>query len=261
MCWVSSRLVDTDLALVGDLVEQELGGDRVADPAVEVGLELLLGLALLLEVGVQGHPGVGELLLDALAAGVELLGDEGLGQRDLDLLQQRLEHGVAGGRGLLEPLAAGQPLADVVLELGEGVELRRHLREVVVELGELLLLDLADGDGHLDVLADQVAVDELGGEDLLLAGGDADQRVVETVDHAAAADLVGEAGDLGALDGLAVLGRLEVEDDEVAVLRRALDVDQGAEPGAQRVDLLGRRRRRSPRRRRPTPRGPRCRAP
>ena len=65
--------------------------------------------------------------------------------------------------------------------------------------------------------ADQVAADQLGGEGLLVAGGHAGQRLVEAVEHAAAADLVGHAGDLGALDGLAVLGGREVDDDEVAV--------------------------------------------
>ena len=86
------------------------------------------------------------------------------------------------------------------LELVDGVELRGQLGELVVELGQLLLLDLADVDLDLDVLADQVAADELGGEGLLVAGGHAGQRLVEAVEHAAAADLVGHAGDLGALD-------------------------------------------------------------
>ena len=58
-------LVDPELELVGDLVEHELGGDGVADPAIEVGLELLLRLALVLEVLLRRHPGVRELLLDA----------------------------------------------------------------------------------------------------------------------------------------------------------------------------------------------------
>ena len=38
-------LVDAELLLLGDLVEHELGGDGVADPALEVGLELLAGSA------------------------------------------------------------------------------------------------------------------------------------------------------------------------------------------------------------------------
>ena len=64
------------------------------------------------------------------------------------------------------------------------------------------------------------------------------QRLVEAVEHAAAADLVGHAGHLGALDDLAVLGGLEVDDHEVAVGGRALDVGEGGEPLAQRLDLL-----------------------
>ena len=44
--------------------------------------------------------------------------------------------------------------------------------------------------------------------------------------------------DLGALDDLAVLAGGEVDDDEVAVGGGALDVDQGAEALAQRLDLL-----------------------
>ena len=57
-------------------------------------------------------------------------------------------------------------LAHVVGELVGGVELRGQLGELVVELGQLLLLDLGDLDLDLDVLADQVAADELGGEGL-----------------------------------------------------------------------------------------------
>src|SRR6478609_6395548 len=231
-------LVDAELLDLGDLVQDELGGDRVTDPALEVGLELLLGLALVLEVLVHGHAGVRELLLEAAAARVELVGDDRLGQRDVDGLQQRLQHRVAGGGGLLEAAAAAEPLPHVLGQLLDGVELGGQLGELVVELGELLLLDLADGDRDVDALADQVTTHELGGEDLLVAGGQADQRLVETVDHAAATDAVGHAGHLGALDDLAVLGRLEVHDHEVTVGGRALDVDQGREALTQRLDLL-----------------------
>ena len=195
-------LVDAELLLGGHLVEEQLSDDRVTDPALEVGLELLLGLALVLEVLLQGDAGVGELLLDVAAAGVELVGDDGLGQRHVDPLEQCLEDGVAGGGRLLEALAAAEPLTHVGGQLVDGVELRGQLGELVVELGQLLLLDLGDLDRHLDVLADQVAADELGGERLLVAGGHAGQRLVEAVEHAAAADLVGHAGQLGALDGL-----------------------------------------------------------
>ena len=84
----------------------------------------------------------------------------------------------------------------------------------------------------------QVAADQLGGEGLVVAGAHADQRLVEAVEHAAAADLVGHAADLGALDGLAVLGGDEVDGDEVAVGGGPLDVGEAAEALAQRLDLL-----------------------
>ena len=124
------------------------------------------------------------------------------------------------------------------MQLLGGVELGGHLGELVVELGQLLLLDAGDLDRDLDVLADQVAAHELGGEGLLVAGGHADQGLVEAVEHAAATDLVGHAGDLAALDGLAVLGGGQVDGHEVAVGGRALDVGEGAEALTQRLDLL-----------------------
>ena len=183
-------------------------------------------------------PAIAELLLDVLATGVELVGDHDLGERDRDLLQQGLEDRVAGGGGLLEALAATQALAHVGGELLDGVELGGELGELVVVLGELLLLHGRHRDGDLDGLAHQVATGELGVERRVAAGGEADQGLVEAVDHAAAADLVGHAGDLAALDGLAVLGGDQVDGDEVAVGGRALDRDEGAEALTQRLDLL-----------------------
>ena len=171
------------------------------------------------------------------AAG-ELVGDHLLGERHLDPLEQALEDGVASRGGLLEALAPAEPLADVGLELLGGVELAGELGELVVELGQLLLLDLRDGDRHLDLLADEVAADQLGGEGLLLALGHAGEGVVQSVEHAALADLVAHAGDLGTLDDLAVLGGLEVDHDDVAVGGRAVDVEQGGEPLTQCLDLL-----------------------
>ena len=231
-------LVDAELLLLGDLVEDELRGDGVADAALELGLELLLGLALVLEVLLHGDAGVGELLLDVLATGVELVGHDRVGQRDVDLLEQLLEDGVARRGRLLEALAATEALAHVGGQLLGGVELRGHLRELVVDLGELLLLDLGDRDGNLDVLAHQVATDQLRGEGLLVARGHAEQRLVEALEHPATADLVRHAADLGTLDVLAVLGRLQVEDHEVPVSSGALHVVQRAEPATQGLDLL-----------------------
>ena len=80
-------------------------------------------------------PAHGELLLDVLATRVELVGDHDLGQRDLDLLQQCLEDGVARGSRLLEALAATEALAHVGDQLLGGVELGGELGELVVESG------------------------------------------------------------------------------------------------------------------------------
>ena len=136
-------LLDADLLGLGDLVEQELRGHRVADPLLELGLELVDGLLLVVEVLLHRHAGVHQLLLDLLAATGELLGHDALGERDLGGVEQLLEHGVAGGSGLLEALAALEAGGDVLAQLLDGVELRGGLGEVVVELGQLLLLDRA----------------------------------------------------------------------------------------------------------------------
>ena len=134
-------LLDADLLGLDDLVEQELRGHRVADPLLELRLELVDGLPLVLEVGVHRRAGVRQLLVDLLASTGELLGHDGVGQRDLGRVEQLLEHGVAGGGGLLEALAALEPGGDVVAQLLDRVELRGGLGELVVEARELLLLD------------------------------------------------------------------------------------------------------------------------
>ena len=201
------------------LVEHELGDDRLAHAALEVGLELLGGLALVLEVGLHAHAGEGELLGDLLTAGGELLGDQRLRQRDVDLADDLVEHEVAGLVGLLHALAAGDAVEEVGAQLLDGVELRGHLGELVVELGQVPLLDVGDRDGDLDVLALELAADQLAGEGGRAAGLEADDGLVEAVEDLALADRVGHALGLGALDGLAVgVGGGEVDGERVAVL-------------------------------------------
>ena len=231
-------LLDPDLLLLGDLVEDQLGGDGVTNAALEVCLELLDRLLLVLEVLLEGEAGEAELLLDALTARVELVGDDALRQRDLDLLQEGLENGVTGGRGLLEALAVAEAAADVLLELLDGVELAGELGEVVVVLGELLLLHLVDGDVDVDLLADQLTAHEGALEVGGLAGGQTGDGLVEAVEHAALADLVAHPDSLGAVDVLAVLGGLQVDDHEVTVGGGPLDVLEGAEALTHRLDLL-----------------------
>ena len=78
------------------------------------------------------------------------------------------------------------------------------MREFVVGLGQLPLLDRLEGDGDLGLLAGVLTGDQLGGERLRLALGQADDRVVETVDELAGADLVGQSLGLGVGEVLTV---------------------------------------------------------
>ncbi len=158
------------------------------------------------------------------------------GHRDLDGRQQVLEDLVTGLDALLLLLGGGGLLGDVGPQLLEGVELRGELGEVVVELGELADLDRADGHGAVGVGALLVATGERGHEVLGLARGHAEQCLVHALEHRRGADLVGHAGhrvDLLATD----LGP-QVDRDEVAVLDRPVDADEGAEALAQRGEPL-----------------------
>ena len=147
-----------------------------------------------------------------------------------------LEQLVAGGDALRE-LGVDLDLGgEVGLELVEGVELRGQLGELVVELGQLALLDRGDGHGADGLLALAVTTGERGGEGLGLVGRHADEGLVETVEHVLAADLVGDAGDL--VDVLALDLGGQVDRHEVAVLHGALDTLEGAEAGAQVVETL-----------------------
>ncbi len=164
------------------------------------------------------------------------------GQVDLELLEQALEHGVAGLGGLVQPAGVGQSGGHVVAQLVQRVELRRGLGELVVQLGQLLLLDLGDGDLDVGLLALLRAADQGGGEVGRLAGGQTGDGLVETVEHAAGADLVLQALGGRVRQRLAVLGRDQVDGDDVTGGGGALDHGLGAEPlpqGAQlEVDLL-----------------------
>ncbi len=71
-----------------------------------------------------------------------------------------------------------------------------------------------------------------------VAGGHADQRVVEAGQQLVAADLVGEVGGGAARHLLAVDRRGQVDLDEVAALGRPLDGLQRGEPLPQSVELL-----------------------
>src|SRR3954469_2530056 len=110
-------LVDADVLGLRELVEDELSGDRVADPLLEVGLELVDGLLLRVEVLLHGHAGEAELLLDLLAPGGQLGVDDAVGGRALDEVEELLQDGIAGRGALLEALAPQEPATHVLGEL------------------------------------------------------------------------------------------------------------------------------------------------
>ena len=87
--------------------------------------------------------------------------------------------------------------------------------------GSSTLLDGRGGDRHQGGLARVVAAREGRLERGRLAGRQARQRLVETLEHVARADLVADAGDV--VDLLVADGRGEVDDDEVALGGRAVD--------------------------------------
>src|SRR5699024_2949416 len=74
-----------------------------------------------------------------------------------------------------------------------GVELGGHLGELVVGLGQLAHLHGLRGDLDLRLLARAVAAGELRDEGGGLLGGQADERLVEALEHVALADAVGDA--------------------------------------------------------------------
>ena len=103
------------------------------------------------------------------------------------------------------------------------------------------MLDLLDGELERRRLAGDVlggvVVGERRVDGLLLAGGDADEALLEAGDQAAGADLDELVAALAALEGLAVDRPDEVEDHEVAVLRGAVDDLQAGHALAHLVDL------------------------
>ena len=167
---------------------------------------------------------------------LDLVVDRGLGQDDLDLVQEEVDEGVARGEGLLGLLGLGGLLLQVFLELVDGVELGDHLSEVVVSLGQLTGLHGLDGDGHLGLFTLVLAALQLGGEGDLFAGLGAAQGGVLAVEHGAGADLVGDVG--GRVNLLAVDGGDQVDGREVAGLGLAVDGLEGSEAAAQVLEFL-----------------------
>ena len=162
--------------------------------------------------------------------------DEGRRHRDLDLLDELVDDLVARLRTLAEHLGAGDLLLDVVLELLDGVELARDLCEVVVGLGQLALLDRLDRDRDEGGLALVVAAEQHRVERRGLACREGVERVVDAVDELTGAQLVRDR--VRGVDDVVADLRLEVDLQEVALLRRAVDGDECAEARAQGIQLV-----------------------
>jgi hypothetical protein len=94
------------------------------------------------------------------------------------------------------------------------------------------------GDRDVGLLARVLAAGQLGAERPGVAGAHPGQRLVQAVQHAAAADLVGQAAGLGVLDRVAVHAGRQVDRHVVARLDRPVGALQRGEPLAQRAQVL-----------------------
>ena len=134
-----------------------------------------------------------------------------------------------------------QARGDVLAQLGERVEAGRVGGEVVVELGQALDLDLADGDVEGRGLAGQLLGAVLVGEgDLdqaLVAGPGADELLLEAGDQPARAELEQLVAALAAVERHAVELAEVVHHDVVAELGGALDGLERGQAVAQALDL------------------------
>ena len=156
---------------------------------------------------------------------------DALRRRNLEAFLDARDERVTGLGSLHAERVGLDVLLDLVLELVERVELRGFLREVVVEFRQFLGLHGVDLDLDEGLFAFVIAAFQRAFERGLLAGRQAFEGFVETVEHGARTDLVADA--LLGVDGLAVDLRVEVDVDEVAVLGRAVRAHEGGEALAQ----------------------------
>ena len=176
-----------------------------------------LHLRVHLGVDSAGLKGALEALPELVGAGV----DQVVRKVDRGVLGSGLHGGIPELhlRAALDDL--GHTVADLSAELVEGVELRRGLGEVVVELGQFLLAHFADLHVEDRRLARQVlGAVVLGEADVevgLLAGALADESFFELGQKALGAELHGHVRAGSALERFAVNGALVVDDDHVAV--------------------------------------------
>ncbi len=145
-----------DLLGLDDRGEHRLALERAGRLGLGLVGERLLVLAGDLQVGLlgdalareRGHRLLEQLVgarVDELVGHLDLgLGDGGVEHRLLELALDRALLGLA------------QPRGDVLAQLGERVEAAGLGRELVVELGQPLLLDLVDGDLECRLLAGEL---------------------------------------------------------------------------------------------------------
>ena len=160
-------LLNTDLVVIGHLVEDNLGFEGVQGTLLDLSPEVVGVIHLLFgvfEILFDGHTGLGQLLVDLLTAGFELRVDEVGRQLNVDLGDNLLQHLVAGVCSLVEASHILQSGAQVGTHLVDSVELTDQLGEVVVNGRELLLADFSNGDFNVGILAAQRAANEGGVE-------------------------------------------------------------------------------------------------
>ena len=102
--------------------------------------------------------------------------------------------------------------------------------------GSSRCLTARSGDGDLRLLALVVAAEQVGLEGGALAGGQGVECLVDSLDELAGADLVADV--VGRVDLLAADGGDEVELGEVSGGGRTVDSDEGAEAGAEVLQLV-----------------------
>ena len=194
-----------------------------------------------------------QLLFQPLEAVRHLRLHERLGSLDLDVVQHLLEDPVANLRVGLHRLDLLDPLRQIGAQLVERLELRRRLRELVVQRRKLLLTDFFDEHLERDFLPGVLAAEPFGDRRVELhdvAGPLRGQLVVELFDRPRRAELVQlvVAGQLG--DLVAVERRVDVHEHVVAGARGTLYGLERGEPILHAlqliVDLLRRRFRRRP---------------
>ena len=227
----------SELLDAGDGAEREIHLDR----CVGIGAQILgerggVG-ARHLQVGVEAQALLLQATDQVLEAGTHLLAQQRLGHLDLDEFGELLAELVLHGHRGLRLAHLGEALDDVVAEVVDGGELGGLGHPLVGEFGEHLLLDVLDG--HLEADLRLVGLGVIGDELDGLAGLEASEVVVEFGHDGGRADLVGVVVGRQTVDGLAVLGPLDVDRDAIRGRCRAGHLDEFAVLAAQPIDLVG----------------------